>query len=471
MYIGAVARRPVVVHEPFTRSLLKLDIDPKVIETGETVSLAVIDQGFDKNNAALKYKKFYLDEGSPSALSPPVPAEYREHGTAVAAIAFGRDFERAMLWEERKALAYPGGIAPKVEVTCYNYKLPLPTNAQNNVIYAGGRPDAGGHPIANGASGPPTTDADGPPITSGLPTTDAGGSPITNGASGPLTTDPSGPPTTDASGPPTTDVSGPHASGPPTTDASGPPAMLAVPRPVLRLKPKDVLGRLLKTIPTNTNSPPPPPPPPPTHTPLPKHSSNSEDDSVLLILQKIRDANIFDVVSMSLYMNQTPALDEVIGEILDQGTIIVAGTSNEGDTTEMGYPACLPDVVSVGSLDRKGKLSNFTLEDNHCDVYTFGEVLAPMADGREENKDLVLVKGTSFATPAVAGLVCLVIQHAKDNKIDNKSSSLEIDNRRERKKIIMSFFKRKRGGPHFKLMSAEKDFLAAVKKDFDNFAN
>lgn len=44
-FAGASAEYPIVVDHPFTHSLLKLDIDPRVIETERGVSLAIIDQG------------------------------------------------------------------------------------------------------------------------------------------------------------------------------------------------------------------------------------------------------------------------------------------------------------------------------------------------------------------------------------------------------------------------------------------
>lgn len=326
---------------------MKLDIE-KVTETGKNVRLAIIDQGFEKKNAAFKHKKKKFDiEGlkhfqvdckkeNPCDKLDAL-AEYRQHGTAVAAIAFGHCFQVAL--ENSK---YPGGIAPDVEVTCYDYK----------------------NPNDNPTSVPP------------------------------------------------------HVN----------------------------------------------------HTPLPKLQDG--DDTILEILKEISNApKKFHVISMSVYMNRTRSLDDVIDKILKQGTLIIAGSSNEGRVGgRMGYPACMPGVISVGSLEANGNfLSKFTwMNDPYCDVYTFGEVKVPKVDKDSEVK---LVKGTSFATPAVAGLVCLAIEYAKAKNIG----------RHDRQNIIMKFFKNKQNSwrswikswfgvhGHFMLVSAEKDFLAVLRKDFDNF--
>lgn len=340
--------------------MLGLDTNPKTIETGENVLLAVIDQGFDGKNAAFFGKefpvkgdtKFTVDfESENPRTKGATLAGYRQHGTAVAAIAFGRRFDGHF---EKKKLTYEGGIAQRVKPTCYSYKK---TNA--------------GAPL-----------------------------PKTN------------------------------------TENSG--------------VPKSSLGNCLPLPPG-----PPPPPPPPLHSPHPKCLPD-DISSILEIFEEIRDAqDKIDVVCMSVCMEDTDRLNEVINVITEEhGTLIFAGTDDRH--RQMGYPARLPSVISVGSLPlpERGQLRHtWDVEPKYCDVYTFGEVLVPKAD---KNEELMKVRKpyAYFSTPAVAGLACLAIQYAKDKKIGNPCI---------RRQVIMSFFKKWQG---YELKSA-KDFLTAIKVEFD----
>lgn len=342
--------------EPFTRSLLFLDINKDVLN-GKGIRLAIIDDGFHKENPAFyigksgrdrfkfKYNEATIKLGENFGATRDALTEGRIHGTAVAAIAAGRDFEGVVSKEQEMYPGmYPGGVAQEAEVTCYSYRTNAEANASN----------------------------------------------------------------------------------------VGPPR--APPPPAVRPAADD------------------------SHTPLPKYSpADDNDDAILKILKEIKDKNEFDVVSMSVCMDQTEKLDTVIGEILQQGTLIFAGTSNERNMCGKGYPALLGGVVSVGSLDDKGGLSKFTwVKVPYCDVYTFGEVLVPEAD---KDREIIKLKGTSFATPAVAGLACLALQYANDKKLCRLC----------RGEKIMSFFKRKReGAAPFMLTSAKEDFLTVIKKDFDS---
>lgn len=99
-------------------------------------------------------------------------------------------------------------------------------------------------------------------------------------------------------------------------------------------------------------------------------------------------------------------------------------------------------------MDKYGKLSAFTSTKDYCDVYTYGEVLVPLADRKSA---FLNTKGDSFATAAVAGLV---VEYAIRKNI----------NRQDRQKIIMTFFKKKKlQHSSFAIHSARKDFLDEIK--------
>lgn len=152
--------------------------------------------------------------------------------------------------------------------------------------------------------------------------------------------------------------------------------------------------------------------------------SITNENSVAQILRRVsEEENKFDVISMSLVYEGND-LDAIIEQNLDRGTLIFAGAGNVGNRGEIGYPARLKDVVSVGSLTCFGKPSDFTQDkEPYADVYTYGEVLVPSGidlggDGRVL-LELQACKGTSMATPAAAGLACLAIEYAKRKGITN----------------------------------------------------
>jgi hypothetical protein len=197
-------------------------------------------------------------------------------------------------------------------------------------------------------------------------------------------------------------------------------------------------------------------------------SQVSDSDPIRKILEEIagkEDGEKFDVVSISVTMDQTDGLDKVIKDIAEQGTLIFAGTSNEGGHCGRGYPACLSKhVISVGSIDPKTNRSDFTWKNKpYCDVYTYGEVLVPTGErNREGLLQVEFLRGSSFATPAVAGLACLAIDYAI-----KKGTTL----RYQRRNKIFVFFKMRsdKGKKKFKLKSAEKDFLVPIQKWFTHY--
>jgi len=58
------------------------------------------------------------------------------------------------------------------------------------------------------------------------------------------------------------------------------------------------------------------------------------------------------------------------------------------------------------------KIPKYTAENRDVDIYYCGELLAPCSHSIA-NEVIKFSKGTSVATPGVAGLVCLLIQCAK----------------------------------------------------------
>jgi hypothetical protein len=111
------------------------------------------------------------------------------------------------------------------------------------------------------------------------------------------------------------------------------------------------------------------------------------------------------VVNLSLGSEiRNPLIDRMVAVTQGAGTLVVAAAGNgrqNGNPTE--YPASLPHVLTVGSLDSTGVPSFFTTGSTHVDLAAPGEriwVAVPTSLHPPENYDQF--DGTSFASPMVA---------------------------------------------------------------------
>jgi subtilisin family serine protease len=89
------------------------------------------------------------------------------------------------------------------------------------------------------------------------------------------------------------------------------------------------------------------------------------------------------------------------------GCVLVAASGNSG-AVERFYPAALPDVIAVGSVDAAGKRSTFSSYGDHVALCAPGESIVSCGiEGLREGS------GTSYAAPFVTGAAALAIAHAR----------------------------------------------------------
>ena len=136
--------------------------------------------------------------------------------------------------------------------------------------------------------------------------------------------------------------------------------------------------------------------------------STSSDEQIAQAVRYAVDQGA-DIINMSLTRNTRDwpeSWDDAFLYAMEHDVVVVAAAGNRGSgTTEVGAPATMPGVLTVGGVDVSGQASF----DASSQGITIG-VSAPSEDlvGVVPGGDHVLWNGTSGATPIVAGIVALV---------------------------------------------------------------
>ena len=104
-------------------------------------------------------------------------------------------------------------------------------------------------------------------------------------------------------------------------------------------------------------------------------------------------------------------LETAIMSLNAKKAIVVCSASNDGAKTDLNikYPAKYQETICVGAHDRDGQPCNFSPKSDRVEFLALGNnVIGPYNYTGESWNELN--KGTSFAAPAIGGLICLVLE-------------------------------------------------------------
>ena len=120
-----------------------------------------------------------------------------------------------------------------------------------------------------------------------------------------------------------------------------------------------------------------------------------------------------DVVSLSMGSRGISfEVVDAINHLVSNGVIVVCAASNYGHQFSqlICYPARLGNVICIGSHGPHGKPSSFSPVGQEIDFLGPGENIAAPNSSISANH-VAVDSGTSYAAPAVAGLVCLILEY------------------------------------------------------------
>ncbi|AGL20871.1 serine protease [Actinoplanes sp. N902-109] len=117
------------------------------------------------------------------------------------------------------------------------------------------------------------------------------------------------------------------------------------------------------------------------------------------------------VINMSFGVRPSETLHTAIRNARAAGVVLVAAAGNEADKgNDLAYPGAYPEVITVGSLDRHGKILKTSNHGEQVDIAAPGDAIpGPRPDG-----GYVSLTGNSASAAIVSGAAALILAKYPD---------------------------------------------------------
>lgn len=106
----------------------------------------------------------------------------------------------------------------------------------------------------------------------------------------------------------------------------------------------------------------------------------------------------------------------------EAGVVTVAAAGNDGRTNALSLPACLSNVVSVGSSNDRDEVSSFSNSARFLSLLAPGESIETAEPGGQTT----VASGTSLATAHVSGTIALLRQRTPNARVGEIENALRI---------------------------------------------
>lgn len=148
--------------------------------------------------------------------------------------------------------------------------------------------------------------------------------------------------------------------------------------------------------------------------------SQIDTDTLATVVRECVDIYKADIINISLGSTKdSPALKEAVEYAKDKGVLVVSAMGNDGDTY---YPASYDTVLSVGSVDREGRISSFSSVG--ADVYALGEDMWLASKNGVKYGE----RGTSFSTGYISADAANIILDEDGISLQELKEKLRINN-------------------------------------------
>lgn len=128
------------------------------------------------------------------------------------------------------------------------------------------------------------------------------------------------------------------------------------------------------------------------------------------------------VINISLVGPPNVLLEQLVRTMTARGHLIVAAVGNDGPAAPPLYPAAYPEVVAVTAVDARDRILLEAGRGKHVDFAAPGADMAAATVGGA----YAAVRGTSFASPIVAGLLSIYMQTPNSGAIETALRELSV---------------------------------------------
>lgn len=118
--------------------------------------------------------------------------------------------------------------------------------------------------------------------------------------------------------------------------------------------------------------------------------------------------------------NQNPEVTDMVKKLDDAGIAVVVAAGNDWQLSRVNYPACVPNVISVGSVDQFNSLMYWSNSGDRLDVAAPNGVLTSTTIN-----GYTVMNGTSASAPIVAGIITLIREKYPNLKVSQIEYALK----------------------------------------------